>query len=610
MIVVIPLGGIGKRFADFGYSMPKPLIKVFGKEIIFWVLSSLKITKKDKLFIIYHRNLELFNFEKIILEKFQNVRLFKLPIDTHGPVETINIFLKFLEKNYDNEKILLNDGDLFYDYNILPRLKKTNHSALIYFITKKKDPIYSYITFKNGVVNRIAEKKKISSNANISYFFLSVKKLKEYIKLLRQKKKAYISDIFRGILERKDEKIKAIKIPYNKVSILGTPSEIQEFISKKNIPTKKFSFNLNSLFFKKGQIIDFDNINYTNINFLNSLYLKKHKIIIEANQKEISSNLKLNNLKKKLNMRNVNFHKILISKKNEDFSISSNSISSNENLQYSLGFQDKPITRNFNFIEVGENYTLKKSSNIKKIQNEVKYYKNLPDNLKMYFPKLFNTGRNFYRIETVKGANFRDLYNNSLLLKNDISNLFNVLDKIHKHNVRNKSNTNIYQNYLIKFESRLKKIKKSDLKKNKNLINKIRNFLKFYEKKKLGKRGLIHGDPTFSNIFKTISNKILFIDPRASNYNVFSIESDIFYDYAKVYQSLIGFETIIKKQKLVRTYEYDLKRYFEEIFIMKYGYKRLEFLRCITASLLVSLIPLQDEKNSSLFMRLAKKILH
>ena len=106
------------------------------------------------------------------------------------------------------------------------------------------------------------------------------------------------------------------------------------------------------------------------------------------------------------------------------------------------------------------------------------------------------------------------------------------------------------------------------------------------------------------------SNKILFIDPRASNYNVFSIESDIFYDYAKVYQSLIGFETIIKKQKLVRTYEYDLKRYFEEIFVMKYGYKRLEFLRCITASLLVSLIPLQDEKNSSLFMRLAKKILH
>ena len=137
MIVVIPLGGIGKRFADFGYRMPKPLIKVFGKEIIFWVLSGLKITKKDKLFIIYHRNLELFNFEKIILEKFQNVRLFKLPIDTRGPVETVNVFLKFLEKNYDNEKILLSDGDLFYDCNILPKLKKTNHSAIIYFITKK-----------------------------------------------------------------------------------------------------------------------------------------------------------------------------------------------------------------------------------------------------------------------------------------------------------------------------------------------------------------------------------------------------------------------------------------------------------------------------------------
>ena len=32
MIVVIPLGGIGKRFSDVGYDLPKPLIKVQGKE--------------------------------------------------------------------------------------------------------------------------------------------------------------------------------------------------------------------------------------------------------------------------------------------------------------------------------------------------------------------------------------------------------------------------------------------------------------------------------------------------------------------------------------------------------------------------------------------------
>ena len=54
MIVVIPLGGIGKRFSDVGYDLPKPLIKVQGKEIIFWVLDSLNINKNVKVFIVYN----------------------------------------------------------------------------------------------------------------------------------------------------------------------------------------------------------------------------------------------------------------------------------------------------------------------------------------------------------------------------------------------------------------------------------------------------------------------------------------------------------------------------------------------------------------------------
>jgi NDP-sugar pyrophosphorylase family protein len=31
MNIIIPLGGIGKRFAEEGYTRPKPLINVLGK---------------------------------------------------------------------------------------------------------------------------------------------------------------------------------------------------------------------------------------------------------------------------------------------------------------------------------------------------------------------------------------------------------------------------------------------------------------------------------------------------------------------------------------------------------------------------------------------------
>ena len=58
MIIVIPLGGIGKRFSEMGYTDPKPLIKVLGKEIIFYLIENLKIKKKDKIYIVYNKNLE------------------------------------------------------------------------------------------------------------------------------------------------------------------------------------------------------------------------------------------------------------------------------------------------------------------------------------------------------------------------------------------------------------------------------------------------------------------------------------------------------------------------------------------------------------------------
>ena len=43
MIILIPLGGIGKRFKDLGYKLPKPLINVMGKPIIFWLLDNINM---------------------------------------------------------------------------------------------------------------------------------------------------------------------------------------------------------------------------------------------------------------------------------------------------------------------------------------------------------------------------------------------------------------------------------------------------------------------------------------------------------------------------------------------------------------------------------------
>lgn len=57
MIILIPLGGTGERFKNNGYSLPKALIKVFGKPILYYLLDCLNYTDIDYVYIPYNPEL-------------------------------------------------------------------------------------------------------------------------------------------------------------------------------------------------------------------------------------------------------------------------------------------------------------------------------------------------------------------------------------------------------------------------------------------------------------------------------------------------------------------------------------------------------------------------
>ena len=111
MIIIIPLGGMGKRFSELGYKDPKPLVKVLGKEIIFWVLDNLKINDNDKVYIVYNKGLDNFEFTDHF-GKYPYLNFLRLNKNTSGPVETIYKITKILEKNSKHKGILIVDGEL------------------------------------------------------------------------------------------------------------------------------------------------------------------------------------------------------------------------------------------------------------------------------------------------------------------------------------------------------------------------------------------------------------------------------------------------------------------------------------------------------------------
>ena len=107
----------------------------------------------------------------------------------------------------------------------------------------------------------------------------------------------------------------------------------------------------------------------------------------------------------------------------------------------------------------------------------------------------------------------------------------------------------------------------------------------------------IHGDPVFTNIFINDYGKIKFIDMRGKIGDNLTIYGDWLYDWAKIYQSLIGYDEILLSKHIDSDYKKDMIISFKEYFIEKFSEKDFENLKIITKSLIFSLIPLHDNEK-------------
>ena len=118
---------------------------------------------------------------------------------------------------------------------------------------------------------------------------------------------------------------------------------------------------------------------------------------------------------------------------------------------------------------------------------------------------------------------------------------------------------------------------------------KLIDFLTHYEKNKLAVPAVIHGDTVFTNILQTKTG-IKFIDMRGKQGNTCTIYGDKFYDYAKIYQSLIGYDYILNSIDIKYSYTSKFKSHFESLFTKK----ELKNIKIITCSLLYTMLPLHD----------------
>lgn len=598
MNILIPLGG--------NYD---PLQNILGKPMIFWLLDNINLLKVNLLILIYNNN--VINFETIIKTRYNYVKIlfYELKTATRNVIETVNYLLEYLTINkYDDFPILSLDGDNIYLNNFIDDWKKNN--CIYTFIDKNNNYFDSVdngiknsyiIVDKNNKITQIIEQQKISENACTGvYGFNSWKELYNTTKTFNNFENSicYFSNIIDKQIKNKTI-YENITIGNNDYIQLGSSTRIRFFTD--NILTK-----YNNIYTPPKIMIHFENIlimnnnkeyilNMVNINYIKLLKTFKCYIIISTHYKSTSKNI--NYIVNLLTKHEIIYDEIKFDIPNFDFYINDKTITSN-NMEYKLGFYKNSIdARTFNNIKTANMEIIIKTSNNLKAQ--INYYKNIPENIKHLFPCFIDCDSNYksYRMEKVQGIPIINLYLNMKLDEQLLLFIINNFKKIHNEDVYDNDDINIYSNYKIKLDKRYETNKEIYKKYNNSteFYNNLSEKLLEYENNNIGIKTIIHGDPVLTNILLTNNSEIKFIDMRGELGDKLSIYGDKLYDWAKLYQSLIGYDEIHEEKILDNDYKNNIINIFEKEYKNEFiNDIKLKNLKLITSSLLFTLIPLHD----------------
>lgn len=635
MIVIIPLGGIGDRFKKYGYSEPKPLINVIGKPIISWLFDNLILKKISKVIIPYNRELERYRFEEFLMAKYGKLTEFifqKLEYDTDGPVETIIEGLKLLEKNNESDcPILSLDCDNFYYDDIISLWNGKN--ALILFEDNSDTTCYSYVKIeKDNLISDIVEKEKISTYACTgAYGFRSWRLLKSYCDLIirdniRQKNEYYVSAVIKRMISEGEHFYPHI-IDKQKYVCLGTPLHVRIFANEV-IKTPLIMRDIRVCFDLDNTLVsypkkhdDYSTVEpiQKNIDLLKKLkelgctiiiYTARRMKTCGGNNGKIIKQIGLITLET-LDKFNIPYDELYFGKPYAHFYIDDLAVSCFDDIERKIGLYKSEIEpRKFNSIVDTTLKLIRKCSD--NLSGEIYYYNNIPKELSDIFPLMVKYDKERYRwyeIERIEGIPINKLYLSEQLSEEIIRSITNIFKRIHNYEIKNENDINIYDNYSNKIKKRYDTYDYSKFDTNNNYYLLLIKLLTEYESKNNGIKTIIHGDAVMTNILIDDSKKIKMIDMRGKLGNVNSLYGDKLYDWAKFYQSLIGYDEILEGKTINSVYKNELIRYYEKIFIEVFG-ERLNDLKLITSSLLFSLIPLHDNIKCQQYYNLGKRLLH
>lgn len=240
MNIVITMAGLGKRFRDAGYTCPKYEIVVHGHTLFYWSMSSLKTfidAGANFIFVVRKEdNAKCFIEEQSCKANIKSCKILEIDELTDGQATSALLGGDLITE--PELPFIVYNIDTFVHPDSLPVSAVQGDGWIPCFPGKGEGWSFAQVDVDNRVID-LREKVRISEHATIGLYWFSSFNLyrdiySEYYKdsSNMEKGEKYIAPMYREMIQ-KGLDVYIHQVPFDAVSPLGTPTEVQCFMSAK-----------------------------------------------------------------------------------------------------------------------------------------------------------------------------------------------------------------------------------------------------------------------------------------------------------------------------------------------------------------------------------------
>ncbi len=232
--IVVPMAGKGSRFAEKGYTFPKPLIEIpnlGNKTMIQAVVDNINI-KANYIFLCQKEHIERYNLNHLLTLISPGCKVVSVNGVTAGAASTLLLASQYIN---NDSPLLIANSDQIVEWNssdfMYNMSNKDADGGILTF--KATHPKWSYVRIESGSVTQVAEKQPISDDANVGIYYFKhgkdcVKAIEDMISQnIRTNGEFYIAPCYNEMIK---ERKRILPYQVEKMWGIGTPEDLEYFI--------------------------------------------------------------------------------------------------------------------------------------------------------------------------------------------------------------------------------------------------------------------------------------------------------------------------------------------------------------------------------------------